>query len=228
MIVGVSNPEEDVTVAIAEEAVSLGAAGVMIAPKRGLVGDDAVTSYFAGICQRLGPAVSICVQDYPPASGVTISVDGLAEMFRTLPQLEMIKLEDMPNLPKLTKLLRRFSEFANPRPAVFVGNNALFVDLELGRGADGIMSGFAFPEALQRVYRQHIAGDANQAADIYRAYLPLIRYESQPAVGLAARKYVLQRKGIIACPALRDPGYELTSEDRAEIDRMLRQLDGQG
>lgn len=225
VIVGASNPDDDVTVAMAEEAVSLGAAGVMIAPKRGLVGDDAVGSYFEGICRRLDPAIPICVQDYPPASGVTIGVDGLAQMCRSLPQLEMIKLEDMPNLAKLTSLVRQFSERADTRPAIFVGNNALFVDLELGRGADGIMSGFAFPEALQKVYRRHMAGDADQAADIYRAYLPLIRYESQPGVGLAARKYVLQRKGLIACPVLRDPGYDLTPEDRAEIDRMLRQLD---
>lgn len=225
VIVGASNPNDDTTVAIAEEAIALGAAGAMIAPKRGLVGDDAVSSYFEGLCERLGPAVPVCLQDYPPASGVSISVEGLAGMCRALPQLEMIKLEDMPNLPKLTGLLQRLSEIVDPRPAIFVGNNALFVDLELGRGADGIMSGFAFPEALQRVYRCHIEGDPERAAEIYQAYLPLIRYESQPGVGLAARKYVLHRKGIIACPTLRDPGYDLTPEDRAEIDVMLSRLD---
>lgn len=224
VIVGASNPDDDACIAIAEEAMSLGAAGAMISPKRGLSGDEAVAGYFVGLCQRLGPDVPICVQDYPVASGVTISAAGLAAMFRSLPQLGMVKLEDMPSLGKLTDLLSRFEDGPKPRPMIFVGNNALFVDLELGRGADGIMTGFAFPEALQQVYRAHVSGDVETAAAVYQRYLPLIRYESQPGIGLAARKYVLQRKGIIASPRLRDPGYDLTPEDRDEIDRMVARV----
>lgn len=226
VIVGASNPDDDACIAIAGEAMSLGAAGAMIAPKAGLAGDAAVAGYFGVLCQRLGPDVPICVQDYPPVSGVKVSAAGLAAMFRELPQLGMVKLEDMPNLGKLTELLNLFGEGPQPRPTIFVGNNALFVDLELERGADGIMTGFAFPEALQQLYQAHRDGDHERAAAVYQRYLPLIRYESQPGVGLAARKYVLQRKGIITCPALRDPGYELTREDRADIDRMLARLDG--
>lgn len=224
VIVGASNPDDAACVAIAEEAMALGAAGVMISPKPGLSGDAAVGDYFAGLCARLGPDVAICVQDYPQASGVKISAAGLANLFSTLPQLAMVKLEDLPNLGKLTKLLQLFAEVPGPRPSVFVGNHALFAELELARGADGIMSGFAFPEILLRVVESQKAGDLDQAADIFLRYLPLIRYETQPGVGLAARKYVLQRQGLLACPKLREPGYDLTSEDRAEIDGMLARL----
>lgn len=59
----------------------------------------------------------------------------------------------------------------------------------------------------------------------YGAYLPLIRYEGQPGIGLAARKYVFQRQGLLATSTLREPGYVLTAEDKDEIDRMLARLE---
>jgi 4-hydroxy-tetrahydrodipicolinate synthase len=225
VIVGASNPDDSACRAIAEQAMALGAAGVMIAPKRGLEGDAAVFDYFVGLCSSLGPDVPVCVQDYPPVSGVVMSVEGLVRLFRDLPQLAMLKLEDMPGLDKLTRLLRQLPNEPAHRPAIFVGNNALFTELELARGADGIMTGFAFPEMLLQVYERHRAGDLESAADIYEMYLPLIRYEMQPVVGLAARKYVLQRQGHLACADLRTPGYTLTPEDRSEIDRMLARLE---
>lgn len=226
LIVGATNPDDDALVALTEEAMSLGAAGPMISPKPGLppADDAAVQDYFAEICRRLGPDVPICVQDYPPASGVRISAQGLADMFTGLPQLGMVKLEDNPNLAKLTEVLRLFNEGPSPRPSLFVGNNALYTELELARGADGIMTGFAFPQMLQQLFRHHQAGEVEEAARLFQAYLPLIRYESQPGLGLAARKYVLMRQGLLATAKLRAPGYDLTPEDRAEIDLMLDRL----
>ncbi len=225
LIVGATNPDDDALVALTEEAMALGAAGAMISPKPGLVSEDtAVQDYFASICGRLGPNVPICVQDYPPASGVRISAQGLADMFAALPQLGMVKLEDNPNLAKLTEVLRLFREGPSPRPSLFVGNNALYTELELARGADGIMTGFAFPEMLLEMYRLQRAGDAEAVARLFQIYLPLIRYESQPGVGLAARKYVLMQRGLMGTARLRAPGYDLTAEDRAEIDLMLSRL----
>ena len=225
LIVGATNSSDDALVALTEEAMSLGAAGPMISPKPGLpAGDAAVQDYFAQICHRLGPNVPICVQDYPPASGVRISAQGLADMFRDLPQLGMVKLEDNPNLAKLTEVLRLFKAGPQPRPSLFVGNNALYTELELARGADGIMTGFAFPEMLQEMYRLQQAGDAEAVARLFQIYMPLIRYESQPGLGLAARKYVLMRQGLLTTAKLREPGYDLTPEDQAEIDLMLDRL----
>ena len=225
LIVGASNPDDKACVALGEAAMALGAAGLMILPKPGLADDDAVFGYFEGLAKALGPSAPICVQDYPPASGVRINVDGLARLFRELPSLEMVKLEDNPGLDKLTRLLRSLQALEAERPAVLVGNNALFTELELARGADGVMTGFAFPEMLLKVFALHRAGETDAAADLYEAYLPLIRYEAQPGLGLAARKYILHRQGLLATPALREPGYVLTPEDAGEIDRMLVRLE---
>ena len=56
---------------------------------------------------------------------------------------------------------------------------------------------------------------------IFEAYLPLARYEQQPGIGLAVRKYLLAKRGAIASAALRRPGPKLTSTDIAEIEQLL-------
>ena len=60
--------------------------------------------------------------------------------------------------------------------------------------------------------------------DLFDAHLPLIRYEQQPGPGLAVRKYVMMRRGIIAHETLRKPGATLTAAARAEVDYLLSRL----
>ena len=73
------------------------------------------------------------------------------------------------------------------------------------RGADGAMTGYAFPELLIDVVRLSKEGKRDAAHDLFDAHLPLIRYEQQPGIGLAVRKYVLQKRGVIASSAQRNP-----------------------
>ena len=56
------------------------------------------------------------------------------------------------------------------------------------RGADGAMTGFAYPEMMADVIAAFNAGDETRARDLFDAYLPLVRYESQPGLGLAPRE----------------------------------------
>jgi hypothetical protein len=50
-------------------------------------------------------------------------------------------------------------------------------------------------------------------------------YEQQPGIGLAIRKEILHRRGVIASPALRPPGARLDDADRAELDRLVLRLE---
>jgi 4-hydroxy-tetrahydrodipicolinate synthase len=52
----------------------------------------------------------------------------------------------------------------------------------------------------------------------------LIRYEQQPGPGLAVRKYVMMRRGIIAHDTLRQPGAALTPAARSEVDYLMSRL----
>ena len=99
------------------------------------------------------------------------------------------------------------------RVAILVGNGALYYPLELARGADGAMTGFAFPEVLVKVYERFAAGRTEDAFALFDAYLPLIRYEQQPGIGLAIRKEILHRRGVLASPMVRAPGARLDAHD---------------
>ena len=74
------------------------------------------------------------------------------------------------------------------------------------RGVDGAMTGYAFPEMLIDVVRLSREGRREEAHDLFDAHLPLVRYEQQQGVGLAMRKYVMMRRGILASDAQRKPG----------------------
>jgi 4-hydroxy-tetrahydrodipicolinate synthase len=136
----------------------------------------------------------------------------------------MLKHEDWPGLEKITTL-RGFQRDGSMRPlSILTGNGGLFLDFEMDRGADGAMTGYAFPDMLVDVVKRAQANQRDAAHDLFDAHLPLIRYEQQLGIGLAVRKYVLQRRGAIAHDCQRSPGSSLSRESRAEVDYLLARL----
>ena len=121
--------------------------------------------------------------------------------------------------------MRGFQAEGSLRPlSILTGNGGLFLDFEMERGADGAMTGYAFPEMLGDVVRLSAAGDRAAAHDLFDAHLPLLRYEQQARIGLAVRKYVLMRRGLLASDAQRRPGPVLGARSRAEVDFLLARL----
>ena len=136
----------------------------------------------------------------------------------------MLKHEDWPGLDKISAL-RAFQADGSLRPiSILTGNGGLFLDFEMERGADGAMTGYAFPEMLSDVVRLGAAGQRDEAHDLFDAHLPLLRYEQQARIGLAVRKYVLMRRGLLASDAQRKPGPVLSAKSRAEVDFLLARL----
>ena len=68
------------------------------------------------------------------------------------------------------------------------------------------------------------SGQRDSAHDLFDAHLPLIRYEQQQGIGLAVRKYVLQKRGAIASDSQRAPGSSLTAKGKGEVDYLLSRL----
>ncbi|HYZ31821.1 MAG TPA: dihydrodipicolinate synthase family protein [Crenalkalicoccus sp.] len=222
VIVGVSAAGFAPMRALARRVMEDGAAGVMIAPVAGLRGDDAVLSWMAQAAEAVADAPWV-LQDYPQSNGITMSV-GMIRRMAEDPRLVMLKAEDWPGLDKITALRRLDAAGEMRRLAILGGNGGLFLPEELARGADGIMTGYAVPEMLVRVCRMMAEGRREAAQDLFDLHLPLIRTEHQPGLGLAVRKYVLRRRGIIACEALRAPAPKLSAETRAEVDFLLARL----
>ena len=86
-----------------------------------------------------------------------------------------------------------------------IGNNGLFLDFELDRGVDGANTGYAFPDMLVETVNLSKAGKRDKAHDLFDAHLPLLRYDHQPGVGSAVRKYVLMRRGVLSSWTMRNP-----------------------
>jgi len=225
VIVGVSHAGLENVRRLAHEVMVAGASGVMVAPPPGLKGDDGVYNYFAQVFAALGSDIPVVYQDYPQATGVYLAPPVFERLVDDFKQLVMLKHEDAPGLAKLTRVREGEKKPGRRRVSILVGNGGLYLPQELRRGADGAMTGFAWSEMLVQVYELFAAGKAEEAEDLFDIYLPLVRHEVQPAIGLALRKEVLFKRGAIRSPKQRAPGSSLSATDRAELEAMMARLD---
>jgi 4-hydroxy-tetrahydrodipicolinate synthase len=223
-IVGVSAPGFAAMRGLALDAMDRGAAGVMIAPPSSLRTDDQIVTYYAQAVEAIGSDVPFVVQDYPLTLGVVMTPSVIRRIIEDNPSCVMLKHEDWPGLEKITALRALQEKGEMRRVSILIGNGALFLDFELERGADGAMTGYAFPEMLIDVVRLVAQGRRDKAHDLFDAHLPLVRYEQQQGVGLAVRKYVLMRRGILASDAQRKPAGVLSAKARAEVEYLLARL----
>jgi 4-hydroxy-tetrahydrodipicolinate synthase len=204
--------------------MELGAAGVMIAPPPSLRTDDQIVNYYAQAMAVIGTDIPFVIQDYPLVLTVVMSPKVIRRIVMDNPSCVMLKHEDWPGLEKISAL-RAFQLDGSLRPlSILTGNGGLFLDFELERGADGAMTGYALPDMLVDVVKLAQEGQRDAAHDLFDAHLPLIRYEQQQGIGLAVRKYVLQKRGAVAYDTQRAPGASLSATARAEIDYLLRRL----
>jgi len=225
VIVGVSGASLDNMKRLTDMVMELGAAGVMVAPMPGLGTETKLDNYYKQVCAILGPEVPICLQDYPQTTGVQFSVETILKLTRENEQIVMLKHEDWPGLTKLSRVRAESGSDGTPRMSILVGNAALFLPQEMQRGADGAMTGFAYPEMLVQVVDLHKAGNVDRAEDLFDAYLPMVRYEQQLGLGLAIRKEILHRRGVLSSPQVRTPGPTLTKLDHNELTRLMKRLE---
>jgi 4-hydroxy-tetrahydrodipicolinate synthase len=224
VIVGVTAPGFAPMRALARDAMDAGAAGVMIAPPATLRTDDQIVGYYRQAREAIGDDVPFALQDYPLAFSVVMTPQVLRRIVTDTPSCVMLKIEDWPSLDKLSAV-RQLEQAGDMRHvSILTGNGGVFVNYELERGADGAMTGYAFPDMLVELVGLSRRGERERAHDLFDAHLPLIRYEQQPGVGLAVRKYILMKRGAIASDAQRKPAAALSAAGRAEVDFLLSRL----
>jgi 4-hydroxy-tetrahydrodipicolinate synthase len=223
VVVGVSAPGFAAMRVLARRAMDAGAAGVMVAPPNTLRTDEQIVGYYRNAVEAIGQDVPFVIQDYPLTLQVVMTPGVIRQIAQEHASCVMLKHEDWPGLEKISALRRFEAEGSLRRISILCGNGGLFLDFEMERGADGAMTGYAFPDMLVDVVK--LAPAQREAAhDLFDAHLPLVRYEQQQGVGLAVRKYVLQKRGAIACDAQRKPASALTPAARAEVDYLLARL----
>lgn len=220
VVVGVSAPGLAPMTELAEKVMDQGAAGVMVAPPWTTKTDDQSFAFYQSVGEALGE-IPFVLQDYPLTTNVTIAPKVIERIVREVPNCVMLKHEDWPGLSKISALRAGSDKGQTRRISILCGNGGLFLPEEMSRGADGAMTGFCFPEMMVGVVNAFAEGKVERAHDIFDAYLPLARYEQQQGIGLAARKYVLAKRGAIKSGALRKPRPVLSVADIADVERLL-------
>lgn len=224
IIVGVSAPGFAAMRALTRDAMDAGAAGVMIAPPNTLRTDDQIVTYYKQASDAIGRDVPFVIQDYPLTFSVQMTPAVIRRIVMENTACVMLKHEDWPGLDKISTLRGYEKDGSMRHISILCGNNALFLDFEMERGADGANTGYCFPDMLVDVVRLSKEGKRDEAHDLFDAHLPLIRYEQQPGSGLAVRKYVMMKRGILSHDTLRKPGATLSAVARAEVDYLLARI----
>lgn len=223
VIAGCSHTGTAATIALTEEAARQGAAAVMIAPsKQPTHSDDQVFAYYATVGQK--SPLPIVLQDHPASTEVQMPTPLVLRIAREVPSVVCVKAEAVPSPGKIA--LFKAGLPAERNIPVLTGLGALYGFFDLERGSDGFNTGFAFPEVLLALVEKTRAGDPDAAYAIYRRYLPLMVFEQQP--GLAVRKEILRRRGLLTSGWVRAPGGNMDPATATQLASLLdRSFPGQ-
>ncbi len=194
-------------------ALALGAAGLLVAPPP-VQNDAVIFEYYCRIGERIDSP--IILHDYPVATGIKMSPSLVVKLYNEVENVKVIKLEETPSIPKITAIRNLGCDIS-----IVGGLGGMFFLEELGRGADGMMTGFSYPEILQAIYKAYTSGNKNEAARIFYEACPLLCYEFQPGIGLALRKEVYRQRGAIASAFVRHPGAQIDEHLRRELADVL-------
>jgi 4-hydroxy-tetrahydrodipicolinate synthase len=215
IVVGCSGPASAVVGEQIHQAGELGAVAAMVSAPPLLRNPDLLPDFYRRVADNGLPLV---VQDEPAATGVIMPVSILLRCLEAS-GARTVKLEDPPTAQKIARLLQ-----ADPELQVFGGLGGVSALSELRRGACGTMTGFAFPEVLGAVRRCIEASDPDSAGRLFDRYLPLLQFEAQPVVGLAIRKELLRRRGVIATGRTRGLVPTIDPATDEELDELLARL----
>lgn len=174
---------------------------------------DLLTAHLSAVHEATG--AGIVLQDYPVASGVRITPAQILATVGRCPFVVAIKSEAPPTAAAIAELTE-----ATEVP-VFGGLGGVGLLDELAAGAAGAMTGFSHPEGLRAALTAWAAEGYRSARDAFAPWLPLVNFEAQPGIGLALRKEILRRRGVIDDARVRPPSPTLPSRLAALIDAHL-------
>lgn len=215
VVVGTSHSGTRAAIELSKTAEDLGAAAIMVTPHQEAVPSDAkVAAHFEAIASA--GDLPIVFQDHPGSTGVHLSLELVLRLVEVLPTIVCIKQEAVPSPPRVAALIERLDR----RVPILTGLGALYGGFELLAGADGFMTGFAFPEVLQAM----VGADVERAWSIYCHYLPLMVFENQP--GVAIRKEIFRRRGMIENATVRGPAPPITAFANGQLDQVLDRVLG--
>jgi len=200
------------TVALAEHAASIGAAGVAVIPPPYFALDaDAIWAHLdaaAGVCAP----TPFYVYEFAPRSGYAVPVEVVERLRTTAPNLTGLKVSDAP--------FELVQPYLLPGLDVFIGAEGLIAQ-GMALGAAGAVSGLAgaLPEFTINAVTTRSA-EASARASRVRASLDVAPFH-------AALKWILRLRGVAIDDAVRAPLPQLTDAQREALRHLVEDPDGE-
>jgi dihydrodipicolinate synthase/N-acetylneuraminate lyase len=199
------------TVALAKRAAADGADAVaVIAPSYYALDEEELLPYLEAAARACAP-VPFYLYEFEARSGYAIPPAVIERLRERAPNLAGMKVSDSP--------WERLEPYLGVGLDVFVGAESL-LERGLAAGAVGAVSGLAasFPDAVVPLVRAP-GPEASERASSLRAALQRLPFH-------AASKTALGLRGVPVSPEVRGPLRGLTDEERAEVERIVREWGG--
>jgi dihydrodipicolinate synthase/N-acetylneuraminate lyase len=196
------------TALLAEHAASVGAdAAAVIAPPYFALDEAELLAHFETAARACAP-LPFYLYEFEARSGYAIPLAVIGRLRERAPNLAGMKVSDSP--------WERLQPYLVEGLDIFVGAEAL-LERALAAGAAGAVSGLAgsFPDAVVPLVREPTP-EAGERATALRAQLQRFPFH-------AASKAALGFRGVSMAPEVRAPLRGLTDEERAGVERIVRE-----
>jgi 4-hydroxy-tetrahydrodipicolinate synthase len=175
VVAGISSLSTAEAAAIAQAAERIGCHGVMVLPPYVYLGDWRETKAHVGAVLT-ATGLSAMLYNNPVAYTIDFLPEQVQELLHEYPTLQAIK-ESSADVRRVTAL----RAIAGDRLEILVGVDDLVVEA-VGAGAVGWIAGLvnAFPKESVRLFDLAAAGKTQEAFELYRWFLPLLRMDTVP------------------------------------------------
>ena len=215
VIINIAESRTSDAIQQAANARKWGADGIMLLPPMRYKTDDRETIHFFKAVAR-STELPVMIYNNP----VDYKIDTRPDMFEELVECKNITAlkESSRDVTNLTRMKNRFGD----RFKILCGVDTLAME-ELCLGADGWVAGLvcAFPKETMAIYNLVKAGKIEEAAKIYRWFMPLLELDIHPKL-VQYIKLAATQTGI-GSEYVRAPRLLLEGEER---ERILKVIDG--
>lgn len=199
----------------AELADKWGARALMLLPPMRYKSDHRETvTYFRTIADATN--LPVMLYNNPIDYRIEITLSMLEEL-ANVPTIQAIK-ESTRDVTNVTRIINRFGD----RYKILCGVDTIAME-ELLLGADGWVAGLvcAFPRETVAIYRLTKAGRIDEAAKIYRWFMPLLEMDIHPK--LVQYIKLCEAETGLGSEYVRAPRLTLAGEERDRILRTIRE-----
>ena len=198
------------TAALAAHAAEVGADAVaVVAPPYYAFDPDELLAHFGEAARACDP-LPFYVYEFAARSGYAVPLPVIALLRERVTNFVGLKVSDTP--------WERFEPYLLEGFDIFVGPEAL-IPQSFARGATGAVSGLAasFPDAVSALVRKPTP-EAGRRVGALRASLQALPFQ-------AASKTAVSLRGVPMRAAVRQPLRGLRDDERADVERIVREWD---